>query len=94
MVAAPYRSFRISPHAQAQIARRGLTVFIVAEVLARPEQEFVAWPGRVILQSRIVDAELNRIQLVRVFVDVLKSPVEVVSAYRTSRVLKYWRENP
>jgi hypothetical protein len=32
--------------------------------------------------------------LVRAFVDVDRSPAEVVTVYRTSRIAKYWRVEP
>jgi hypothetical protein len=32
-----------------------------------------------------------RVYLVRVFVDVDREPPEVVTAYRTSKLAKYWR---
>jgi len=43
-----------------------------------------------VLQSRIADAA-GRTFLFRVFVDVERRPAEVVTAYRTSKVAKYWR---
>jgi hypothetical protein len=33
----------------------------------------------------------GRIFLLRVFVDVERRPAEVITAYRTSKVAKYWR---
>jgi hypothetical protein len=33
----------------------------------------------------------TRVYLVRVFVDVDRDPPEVVTAYRTSKLPKYWR---
>jgi hypothetical protein len=35
----------------------------------------------------------RRVYLLRVVVDVDRRPAEVVTAYRTSRVSKYWRAN-
>jgi hypothetical protein len=32
--------------------------------------------------------------LLRVFVDVDRQPLEVVTAYRTSKIEKYWRNQP
>ena len=32
--------------------------------------------------------------LVRLFVDVDRAPAEVVTAYRTSKIEKYWRSEP
>jgi len=33
----------------------------------------------------------GRTLLLRIFVDVERRPAEVVTAYRTSKVVKYWR---
>jgi len=58
-------------------------------VLAAPEQRETPRLGRDVLQSRIeVD---KRTYLVRVFVDVDRRPAEAVTAYRTSKIEKYWR---
>ena len=37
--------------------------------------------------------EQGKTFLVRVFVDVDRDPAEVVTAYRTSKISKYWKEN-
>ncbi len=69
--------------------RRGADEAIVRRVLAAPEQRETVRLGRDVLQSRIeVD---KRTYLVRVFVDVDRRPAEVVTAYRTSKIEKYWR---
>jgi hypothetical protein len=44
--------------------------------------------GRVILQSRVQIGTSQ--QRIRVFVDVDVSPAQVVTAYRTSKIDKYW----
>jgi hypothetical protein len=76
-------------HAAIEINRRGLTVKTIDEILKSPEQRLDVRPGRVVLQSRIEDSGLEF--LIRVFVDIDRNPAEVVTAYRTSKVLKYWR---
>ena len=58
-------------------------------VLAAPEQREAVRPGQDVLQSR-VESE-RKTYLVRVVVDVDRSPPEVVTAYRTSKIEKYWR---
>jgi hypothetical protein len=63
---------------------------MVRQVLADPEQRTVVRPGREVLHSRLDLA--GRRYLVRVFVDVDRSPVEVVTAYSTSKIDKYWRK--
>jgi hypothetical protein len=62
---------------------------VIREILAQPEQRLPVRPGRDVLQSR---REMEgRTYLIRVFVDVDRSPAEVVTAYRTSKIDKYWR---
>lgn len=57
--------------------------------MTSPEQRFLVRPGREVLQSRVQFG--NRQYLVRVFVDIGEWPPQVVTAYRTSRIAKYWR---
>jgi len=64
---------------------------LVQSVLATAEQEFEIRPGRIVLQSRAVMEQGKRF-LVRVFVDVDREPAEVITAYRTSKISKYWKE--
>ena len=61
-------------------------------VLAAPEQREVVRPGREVLQS-LTELGGKRYRI-RVFVDVDRRPAEVVTAYRTSRIGKYWRQDP
>ena len=61
----------------------------IDRILKSPEQRLEVRPGRVVLQSRV--QEFGSEYLVRVFVDIDRTPAEVVTAYRTSKVFKYWR---
>jgi hypothetical protein len=90
--ATPLTDYVITPHAISEIRRRGLSDETVRVVLAAPEQRLEVRPGRVVLQSRVSIGTAKRTYLVRVFVDVDRRPAEVVTAYRTSRIAKYWRE--
>jgi hypothetical protein len=47
--------------------------------------------GREIRQSRVTDPASGKLQLLRVVVDRGKDSDMVVTAYRTSKVRKYWR---
>ncbi len=88
-MADPIAEFVVTPHAALEMERRGIDEAIVRQVLTAPEQREAVRPGRDVLQSRI---ELEgRRYLVRVFVDVDRDPAEVVTAYRTSKIAKYWR---
>lgn len=63
-------------------------------VLGSPDQRDDVRPGRIVLQSRVTMGEPRKVYLVRVFVDVDRRPAEVVTAYRTSKITKYWKEQP
>jgi hypothetical protein len=75
-----------------RIERRGLDQAVVADVVDHPQQRTDVRPCRAVLQS-IVEMRGTR-YLVRVFIDVDRSPAEVVTAYRTSKLDKYWSTEP
>jgi hypothetical protein len=89
-LAAPIFSNLLTPHALFEMARRGIPESVVNQVLSAPEQRFPVRPGRDVLQSRM--AFPDGVYLVRVFVDVNRTPAEVVTAYRTSKIEKYWEK--
>jgi len=73
------------------MARRQITEDDVAKVLVAPEQTAIIHEGREVYQSRFQTGEPTKTYLLRVFVDVDRTPPEVVTMYRTSKVAKYWR---
>lgn len=73
--------------------RRGLSIALIESVLFAPEQCFVDRAGRCVYQSCWTEAETEKVYLIRVFVDVERTISEAVTAYRTSRVQKYWRDS-
>ena len=87
----PVNDYRFTNHARYEMERRQITEIEVAAVLSAPEQAERVRPGRVVYQSRIEHGERPEVHLLRVFVDVDRRPAEVVTAYRTSKVGKYWR---
>jgi hypothetical protein len=89
VAAEPIIDYTISRHAAYEIDRRGIKVETINQILKNPGQRFDVRPGRVVLQSRI--QESGREFLIRVFVDIDRRPAEVVTAYRTSKIVKYWR---
>jgi len=87
----PVKDYIITPHALIEMKRRGLSEDTVAGILSKPEQRLQVRKGRVVLQSRLSMGTPFREFLVRVLVDVDRHPAEVVTAYRTSKISKYWR---
>ena len=80
---------RFSDHARLEIVRRDIPFEVVEQVLSSPEQSV---PERGGLVARLSRVELEgRQYLVRVIVAEQPDASVVVTAYRTSRVGKYWR---
>ena len=75
----------ITPVVRQKIEDHGLKVEEVERVLAAPEQHVPGYGGRLILQSKV-----DRF-LIRVVIEPDCDPPEVVTAYRTSKVEKYWQ---
>lgn len=90
----PITDYVITSHAKWELSRRGLSEDTIRAILAAPEQGVELRPGRVVLQSRVSSEQPVKSFLIRVFVDTDRTPAEVVTAYRTSKIAKYWRESP
>lgn len=91
MRALPITDYVFSEHARFELFRRGLSEEAVRAILHSQEQRIEVRPGRVVLQSKVLLEPPGTVFLLRVFVDVVRRPAEVVTAYRTSKVEKYWR---
>lgn len=88
----PILDWVLTPHAETELRRRGLASTLVGEVLVAPERRRPFRPGREVVEARRMFE--GKPYLVRIFVDVDRSPAEVVTAYRTSRIAKYWGDAP
>ncbi|TKB63621.1 MAG: DUF4258 domain-containing protein [Nitrospira sp.] len=89
----PIADYIFTDHARLEILRRGLSEEMVRAILLAPEQRLEVRPGREVLQSKISSGQPGKVFLIRVFVDIDRRPAEVVTAYRTSKIEKYWRES-
>ena len=83
--------FHFSNHAEWEMARRGIPRAAVESVLAGPEQRVPdeSHPGRWVYQSR-KSFDDGKLYLLRVIVSE-EPPPTVITAYRTSKIEKYWR---
>lgn len=86
------KGYRLTAHARFEMERRGIKESEVAAVMSAPEQAEVVRPGRVVYQSRFTRGTSLRTYLLRVFVDIEGEVAEVVTAYWSSKVEKYWRD--
>ena len=80
----------ITDHAAFEMKRRNISPELVKQVLLESEQRVTIREGRDIFQSRIQVEDGQ--YLFRIVVDVDRKPMEIVTAYRTSKIGKYWEE--
>jgi hypothetical protein len=86
-------SYRITTHARNEIARRQINIKEIDKILTDPDQTLPVRAGRQVYQSRIRSGDPQKTFLIRVVVDIDREPAEVVTAYRTSKIEKYWRQD-
>jgi hypothetical protein len=82
-------NFIFSNHALQELQRRGLQQNMVESVLNNPQQIIAEKEGRKAYQSQ-VDFGGGKIYLVRVIVADNLDPAVVITAYRTSKITRYW----
>ena len=80
----------ITDHAAFEMKRRDISPELVEQILIQPEQRVPVHKGREVFQSRIRVATIQ--YLYRIIVDVDRKPMEIVTAYRTSKIEKYWEK--
>jgi hypothetical protein len=84
-------SFQISQHALEEMKRRELPKALVESILKDPQQIVDEYGNRKAFQS-IINLGKGKDYLVRVIVNDTLEPAKVVTVYKTSRIMKYWRE--
>ncbi|MBI3992504.1 MAG: DUF4258 domain-containing protein [Candidatus Lambdaproteobacteria bacterium] len=83
--------FRLSKHVEEELRRRRIPREALELVLEVPQQIIEERIGRKAYQSQ-VEFEGGKLYLLRAIVFDGVDPALVVTAYRTSRIRKYWRE--
>ena len=81
----------VSSHARFEMERRQILEEAVCQVALAPQQVVSSAKRRAIHQSRVDDAASGRKMLLRVVVEQRQDAVFVVTAYRTSKIEKYWQ---
>ncbi len=84
----PVKRIQISAHASFEMRRRGINPAAVRQMIRQPGQVQPSTKGRKIYQGLIGRA---RRLLLRVIVKEDADAYHVVTAYKTSKVAKYWR---
>ncbi|PYV21778.1 MAG: hypothetical protein DMG24_18635 [Acidobacteria bacterium] len=80
--------YRLSEHARQEIERRGIPLALLETVLEKPDQVV---PERGVAKAYQSKCEIRgKMFLLRVIVDDSVAPAVVVTAYRTTKIEKYW----
>ncbi len=87
----PIYDFVFTVHALTEMARRSISQEDVRNILAKPAQMEMVREGRAVYQARLDMGEPKKVYILRVFVDIDRTPPHVVTVYRTSKIEKYWR---
>lgn len=87
---ADFSDARLVPHALESMVRRDISASDLRRVLETPGQVITVRHGRVVLQSIFQDPRSGQSFLLRVFVDIHRTPPEVVTAYKSSKIGKHW----
>ena len=82
------KPIRFTNHARFEMSRRGIRLADVVAVIRHPGQVLPSVKGRRIYQSRIGPAGH---MLLRVIVRERAQAYHVITAYKTSKISKYWR---
>lgn len=91
MLCPEIKNYIITNHAYLEMKRRGITEKNISDVLLSPGQREEVRLGRCVYQSVLTFGDSDKIYLMRVFVDIDRTPAEVVTVYFTSNIKKYWR---
>jgi hypothetical protein len=86
--------FALTEHALFEMKRREINDDEIALTLAEPGQTEIVRPERAIYQRVFQLGDPPVPYLLRVVVDIDRRPPDVVTVYRTSKIAKYWRQDP
>jgi hypothetical protein len=78
----------IAPHAHLEMQRRGISEADLEAVVRHPQQIIPSNKGRQIHQSKLATSQM----LLRVVVKEDAQVYRVITAYKTSKIAKYWKQ--
>ncbi|MCL4557888.1 MAG: DUF4258 domain-containing protein [Deltaproteobacteria bacterium] len=77
-------------HARFEAERRGIKEDTIRDLINQPQQEIPIQKGRVIFQNKYFDTSIKKEMLLRVIGKKVHNRFIVITAYKTSRIEKYW----
>ena len=82
----------IKEHARFEIQRRRIEETDIITVINQPQQRTSSMKGRIVLQSKYFDKMEQKEMLLRVIGKESQEGFVVITAYKTSRIEKYWKK--
>lgn len=80
----------IKGHASFEAERRGISEEFIRFVVKNPQQKLPSKGGRVIVQNTYYDEVEKKEMLIRVIGIETSEKFDVITAYKTSKISKYW----
>jgi hypothetical protein len=84
-------NIEISKHAEVEMKRREISNELVMNTVKNPQQRQKR-NGIVVMQSQYFDSFQKKKMLIRVFTSAESKACKVITAYKTSKIEKYWRQ--
>ena len=78
-----------SDHAISRLKRRNIAKELVHEIIARHPEKFETQDKRILIQDKISLTDPDGDYLLRIFIDIDRTPAEIVTVYFTSKIDKY-----
>lgn len=82
----------LSGHAVFEAKRRNIDEGLIRSMVIKPQQKISSRRGRVIVQGRYQDQIEDKEMLLRIIGKETIDKFEVITAYKTSKIKKYWIE--
>ena len=82
----------LSGHAVFEAKRRDIDEELIRSMVMKPQQKISSKKGRVIIQGKYHDQFEDKEMLLRIIGKETLDKFEVITAYKTSKIKKYWME--
>ena len=86
------KKVKINDHTKFKTDRRSISEEIIKSVVENPQQKLPSRKDRVILQSKYYDTNEGKEMLLRVIGIESTEEFRVITAYKTSKIDKYWQK--
>ncbi|MDR2802389.1 MAG: DUF4258 domain-containing protein [Prevotellaceae bacterium] len=83
-------NFIFSKHAEEQMLRRGISRKTAMAVISQPEEILVDDKDATVVIFQSLVKEENQWFLLRIFINKDKTPNEIITLYKTSKIQKYY----